>query len=263
MGTTVKLKIIFDDNVVRTYGNLLSRDPLLLNVKLSTSLPFKEAIMSQINFFEGGQNKVFEVKPIRYDGKTMELLVIRELPTKTDRSHYRIDYSGYFKIKRIEGDPTEWYQHVKRINESIKNSLSYKIKSVISKEIPQMQYVLWYLFELDNKIDEILEILKEQKAVYSDFTAVKCVDISGGGFSFFSTDKNFNVDNLIFVDGIIDDGSVKIKFASISRVVSRHETKKGVICGTVFEEIDNEIRENIVKYVFDKDRELLREAKQL
>ncbi|MCA1932488.1 MAG: PilZ domain-containing protein [Calditerrivibrio sp.] len=261
--STVKLKIIFDDNVVRTYGILVSKDPFKVNLRLPSGLPLNEAISAQLNFFEAGQNKVYEVKPIRYSGNTMEFVVIKELPAKSDRSHYRIDYRGYFKIKKIEGDPTEYYQNVKRINESIKNSLSYRIKSVISKEIPQMQYVLWYLFELDNKIDEILEILKEQKCIYSDFMVIKSVDISGGGFSFFSNEKIFEVGDIIFVDGIIDDGSIKIKFASISKIVSRHETKKGIICGTVFEEIDNDIRENIVKYVFDKDREMLKEAKNL
>ncbi|MGB9731433.1 MULTISPECIES: PilZ domain-containing protein [Calditerrivibrio] len=259
----VKLKIIFDDNVVRAYGDMISKDPLKLNVRLPSSLPFHEAITTQINFFEAGQNKIYEVKPLRYTGNTLELMVIKELPAKSDRSHYRIGYNGYFKIKKITGDPTSYYQEVKNINEGIKNSLSYKIKSVISKEIPQMQYVLWYLFELDNKIDEILEILKEEKKLNADYMKVKTIDISGGGFSFFSESKDFNVDDIFFVDGLIDDGSIKIKFASISRVVSRHETKKGVICGTVFEEIDNDIRENIVKYVFDKDREMLKEAKNL
>lgn len=259
----VKLKIIFDDNVVRAYGNILSKDPLKLKVRLPSTLPFNEAILTQINFFESGQNKIYEVKPLRYNGTTLDLAVIKELPAKSDRSHYRIGYSGYFRIKKVAGDLTMYYQQVKNMNDNIKNSLSYRIKSVISKEIPQMQYVLWYLFELDNKLDEILEILKEQKDMYEDFIKVKTIDISGGGFSFFSIDKNFNVDDILFVDGLIDDGSTKIKFASISRIVSRHETKKGVICGTVFEEIDNEIRESIVKYVFDKDREMLKEAKEL
>ncbi|MCX8083397.1 MAG: PilZ domain-containing protein [Calditerrivibrio sp.] len=260
---TVKVKIIFDDNVIRTYGNMISKDPLKVNLKLPTNLPFNEAILTQINLFEAGQNKVYEVKPLKYNGTTMEFTIIKELPAKSDRSHYRIDYRGYFRLKKITDNTAEYYEKVKVINDGIKNSLSYKIKSVISKEIPQMQYVLWYLFELDNKIDEILEILKEQKDIYADFQKVKTIDISGGGFSFFSPDKSFQVGELLFIDGIIDDGSSKIKFASISRIVSRHETKKGIICGTVFEEIDNEIRENIVRYVFDKDREMLKEAKNL
>jgi len=259
----VKFKIIFDDNVVRAYGDLISRDPLKLKIRLPSTLPFNDAILSQISFFESGQNKIYEVKPIRYSDNILDLAVIKELPVKTDRSHYRLGYNGYFRIKKVVGDPTMYYQQVKTINDGIKNSLSYKIKSVISKEIPQMQYVLWYLFELDNKIDEILDILKEQKNLYSDFVKVKTIDISGGGFSFFSEDRSLNVNDILFVDGLIDDGSVKIKFSSISRIVSRHETKKGIICGTVFEEIDNEIRENIVKYVFDKDREMLKEAKEL
>jgi len=86
---------------------------------------------------------------------------------------------------------------------------------------------------MDSKIDQIIEILKNEKDMYADYTAIKIVDVSGGGFSFFSEDKSFKVGELLFVDGIIDDGAYKIKFASISRVVSRHETKKGVICGTV------------------------------
>jgi len=31
---TIRLKIIFDDNVVRTYGNLISREPLKVQVRL-------------------------------------------------------------------------------------------------------------------------------------------------------------------------------------------------------------------------------------
>jgi hypothetical protein len=260
---TIRLKIIFDDNVVRTYGNLISREPLKVQVRLPNNLPFKDAVIAQITLFDVGQIRTYEVKPLKYDGNILDLDIVKELPPKSDRAHYRVDYRGYFRIKRIQGDPTDYYQNVKKINDAIKSSLSHRIRSVVAKEIPQIQYVLWYLFEMDNKIDQILELLRNEKDMYADYTSIKVVDVSGGGFSFFSEDKSFKVGELLFVDGIIDDGAYKIKFASISKIVSRHETKKGVICGTVFEEIDNEIREDLIKYVFDKDRDMLKEVRNL
>jgi len=45
---TIRLKIIFDDNVVRTYGNLISREPLKVQVRLPNNLPFSDAVTAQI-----------------------------------------------------------------------------------------------------------------------------------------------------------------------------------------------------------------------
>jgi c-di-GMP-binding flagellar brake protein YcgR len=123
-----------------------------------------------------------------------------------------------------------------------------------------MQNVLKFLLEIDNKLEEMLTFLRSEEDT-SDLFSVKAVDVSGGGLSFFSK-ETYPEETLLYIMGAIRESFYKVDFAAIGKIVSKENTPEGFIYGVHFVTIDEDIREDIIKFVFEREREMIKEVKE-
>lgn len=262
MQSTVKLIISYPDDRSSYYGVLLSKEPFVVKTKYSGYSIFSEALGCIVHFHEEGILKAAQAELEEDNEGIITLKIKEEKSTEIERQHYRVNFKGQYLIKIIE--EKEMPVNVRRVNQNnaqFKSSISNKIKNIIKKEKSDMQNVLKFLLEIDNKLEEMLTFLRSDDDT-SDLFPVKSVDVSGGGLSFFSED-NFDDNALIYIMGAIRESFYKVDFASIGKVVSKEKTSAGFIYGVHFVTIDEDIREDIIKFVFEREREMIKEVKDV
>jgi c-di-GMP-binding flagellar brake protein YcgR len=112
---------------------------------------------------------------------------------------------------------------------------------------------------MNNKIDNILELLKNNEII-AELTTVNAIDISGGGLSFFSKEI-FEEEDLIYVESDIAESYHRIRISVLCKIVSIIKTSKGFIYGANYEKIDKDLREEIIRFIFEKEREIIKGSK--
>jgi c-di-GMP-binding flagellar brake protein YcgR len=142
---------------------------------------------------------------------------------------------------------------------TIKTSVASKIKQIIPHETTSNQHILRFLLEIDNKLDNILEIISDSKED-DNYLVVDAIDISGGGLCFFTTEK-FEKGELLYLDVELDDTTNKVEFVSVGKILNIIKTNKGFIYSLEFQNLDPDFSENIIKYVFEKERIMIQELK--
>ena len=115
---------------------------------------------------------------------------------------------------------------------------------------------------INNKLDAILSALnlreKEQQCFHS-----RKANISGSGISFDSEELYAHGD-LVEIKLMLPNLSEAIVYVMYGEIVRVEEDPGGSRTTSIkFTEIDEDIRERIVKFVFEKQRELLRKQRRL
>lgn len=261
MLTTVKLIISYPDDRSSYYGILLSRDPFVVQTKYSGYSIFNDSTDCVVHFHEEGVLKVAKANVMEENEGVVTLKITQEKTKEVEREHYRVNFKGNYMIKVIE--EKEMPSYVRRVTQNnavFKNSVSNKVKNIIKKEASDIQNVLKFLLEIDNKLEEILTFLRNEDDT-TDLFPVKSVDVSGGGLSFFSK-ETYPENTFLYIMGAIRESFYKVDFAAIGKIVSVENTPEGFIYGVHFVTIDEDIRDDIIKFVFEREREMIKEVKQ-
>ena len=254
-----KLKIFYPDDIKRIFVTLIEKEPIVLRCGDDFEYLIKDASYMQVQWFEG--EKIIK-KNIEFEKRENELVFFKTKQTtekKFSRQDYRVDYKGYIHIRRIEKDNVSKYQ--KKVHtESLEyeNSMHSRIRTLLAHETAKSKYVLEFLLEIDNKLEDILAAL-EEKNVKDSYEKAKSIDIGGGGICFYSY-NDYNVNEYLYVRGEIKELGHHTKFSFIGNIVNKEKSASGFFYGLSFITIDQEIVEEIIKYVFDKDRILLKYA---
>ncbi len=261
MLTTVKLIISYPDDRSSYYGILLSREPFVVQTKYSGYSIFNDSIDCVVHFHEEGTLKAAKAEVVEDKEGVISLNITQEKSTEIERQHYRVNFKGNYMIRVIENKEMPLFvRRVTQNNAVYKSSISNKVKNIIKKETSDMQNVLKFLLEIDNKLEEMLTFLRSEEDT-SDLFSVKAVDVSGGGLSFFSK-ETYPEETLFYIMGAIRESFYKVDFAAIGKIVSKENTPEGFIYGVHFVTIDEDIREDIIKFVFEREREMIKEVKE-
>jgi len=256
----IKIRALYDNDIKTYYGNIIKigKDEILVNIK--TKQIDGNFIKVWVTFSENNQNYVFEIENIMIENDSLTLKGLKKIDFDSEREFNRIDYKGIFKIKKVEPGEKHKYAIISENNtSSSKSSLAKKVKNIIPNESLNNQLVLKFLLEMNNKLDNIINLLKD-KEISTDLISVNAVDISGGGLSFFSKEI-FDENDIIYLEGEIAESYYKIKLFLLCRIVSIVKTPKGFIYGANFDNIDRETREEIIKFIFERERELIKGSK--
>jgi len=255
----VILKIYQDDDVRTVYAVFVDNKNFGIRSNGLTEELLTNSLRIHALWYEGDVLIGADVEFIRRDKDTYYFKIISEIEKGLKREHYRIDYKGKYRIKLIDIDSLNDFKRlVDRKSVQAKSTMANKIKNIIQKETTSMQYILRFLLEIDNKLDLIIEQLSSRE-IDLEFLEVDAVDISGGGIGFFSSeaiDKNL----YLYIEGDIRESLNRVKFFAVGKIVSEFKTSKGYIYGVEFIYIDNELREDIIRYVFERDRELIKKS---
>ncbi|KAA0257099.1 PilZ domain-containing protein [Deferribacter autotrophicus] len=257
----VILKVYQPEDVKTVYAMFVDeRNFGIKSNSLSEDL-FMDSLKINALWYEGDVLVGADVEYTRKDKDIYYFKITSKIEKGLKREHYRIDYKGNYYIKLIDMDSvSEFKRLIDRKSIQAKTTMSNKIKNIIQKETTNMQYVLRFLLEIDLKLDAILEMVGD-KEVDLDFMLVDAIDISGGGLSFFSPEQ-INKDLYLYIEGDIREAMNRVKFYALGKIVTEFKTPKGYIYGVEFKYIDYELREDIIKFVFEKDRELIKKALQ-
>jgi hypothetical protein len=255
-----KLRIITDNDIITALGILKSKNPLTLEIpKIDKSLLIKN-IKLELQWNENGAISEVDVKFMKNNSNLYVFDFISEVRAGLERDYYRIDYKGFYKVKTLR---KETLQSISRMVTSranhIKTSVASKIKQIIPNETSSNQHILRFLLEIDSKLDRVLNYFEEEKTD-EDFIIVNAIDISAGGLCFFSKEK-FEKSELLYLDVELTDTANKVEFVSLGEILNTIETPEGFIYSLEFKNLDNEFSENIIKYVFEKERKMIQELK--
>ncbi len=112
---------------------------------------------------------------------------------------------------------------------------------------------------LNSKLDAIINKLSSQREGFGALPLAH-VNISGGGLGFFSKDR-YNLGDIIEAKLILPMMPPAALFV-YCEVVKVDQTAKGCMIATKFADMDEEITDEIVKFVFKRQREILREQRR-
>ncbi|MCD8567920.1 MAG: PilZ domain-containing protein, partial [Geovibrio sp.] len=113
--------------------------------------------------------------------------------------------------------------------------------------------------EMDSKLEKLV-YLAESENKETDLQTVKALYISSEGCGFF-TDGTLKMGELIFLEARSFDTGGRLRFSAVGKVAGGRKTKLGILADLEFSDMEEAVKENIIRYVFEKDRELLKEAR--
>ena len=257
--TNCKVSIIYDDDIKTFYGQITSEKPLTLKIPGLTSELVEGALNCTLEWHSSGSfNKV----SAKFSHQTANGLTVfdevKKISGAKPPEYHIVEYKEPLIVKRIPKDEIPEYRRMsERINNTHRQNLTHKIKTILPNESIPTQYMFKMLMQIDAKMDMILDAVTEHE-VTEGSVRTRGLFISGGAVGFF-TDEVFAKGETIFLETA--KGSSGLKFAGVAEIRSAVRTQKGYIVESVFTEIPEYARESIIKMVFERDRELLKGAK--
>lgn len=123
----------------------------------------------------------------------------------------------------------------------------------------QDQALAEWLSTINRKLDLLLNTLGAQKLGFSSLP-VRRINISGGGLSFTSSEP-FNRGDILEVMMVLSAGT-SVAVYVYGEVVAAECRSDGYEIGLKFVAMDDEIRDEICRFVFERERQILREKRR-
>ncbi|QAR34335.1 hypothetical protein EP073_13250 [Geovibrio thiophilus] len=254
-----RLSIIYPDDIRTVYGQIASKAPLVLQLASYSPALVADCLEMTLQWHEAGSSKCVQVEFLKAEGAQLFLKVVKDLRGRAECAH-RVEYKGFFDIKRITADEyASCARNAERNNAANKNSIVNKIQSVIPNETVSNQHLFRLLMEMDSKLERLV-YLAETDGIEKDFQTVKALYISSEGCGFF-TDESLKIGELFFLEARSFDTGGRLRFSAVGKVAGGRKTKLGILADLEFSDMEEAVKENIIRYVFEKDRELLKEAR--
>jgi len=128
-------------------------------------------------------------------------------------------------------------------------------------EMEDFQQGEWFNI-LNKKLDMIIRLLTVQSEGFQSLP-FKAVNISGSGIS-FSTHESFRVGDTIELKMILaSTQSLPMYLYAYGEVKKAGRQTSGNVVSTKFVKMDDAIRDEIVRYVFEREREIIRGKKEV
>jgi hypothetical protein len=140
-------------------------------------------------------------------------------------------------------------------------SRSEEFRTPVSKLPPDVADPLLaeWLSLLHGKIDTILSYLTAKQEA-RELPLIKTENIGGGGISFISADQ-FELEDLLEIKMIVTSHRPRTLYL-YGEVVQTETRPEGFFTAVCFKFLDEHLQDEIVKFVFEKERELLRKRRE-
>lgn len=254
-----RLTVVYSDDIRTVYGQLISKAPLVLQINSYSPSMTEDSLEMMVQWHEAGSGKCVQAEFVKADGINVHLKVVKDLRGKSECVH-KVEYKGSFEVKKISADEyPSFSRKAERLNASNKNNAVNKIIAAIPNETASNQNLFRFLIEVDAKLERLI-YLAESDRNPDGLETKKALYLSSEGCGFF-TDEDVKIGDLFFIETRTFDTGGRLRFALTGKVVGGRRTKLGVLVDFEFGEMEEAVRENIIRYVFEKDRELLKEAR--
>ena len=112
---------------------------------------------------------------------------------------------------------------------------------------------------LHAQLDKILSLMTTSQVV-QELPALRTESLSGGGVS-FTAEEEYQLGDLLELR-IIFDSLLSGTLHLCGEVVQKEKTAGGYLIAVSFLSLDEDLRDEIIKFVFEKEREILRKKRK-
>lgn len=249
-----KVKVFFISSGI-SYFKLVNAEIDGSNVKvlLDKEIDFNkiDLIILSEQSSEGRQISILSVKSINNLEITFEKV---ENITGSFYENHFVNYHDSFDIVPFDKMDENIYREYER-RTNVK-SYSSRLYEAYSREDDDNREILSFLFDINSKLDEVLYLLKPVEELTGALN-VKSIFLGGEGI-FFITDKEIDKD-MVYIRGFLRDNAGFLNFSSVSKLFFFKKLNKYVIYRAVFDNLAEDTKDSIIKYVFRRERERLKE----
>lgn len=247
----------FFDDIKTVYGLIKGDEPLAILFSPS-ALSFPSQPESVVVSVIGGEKFYAEI--INIDGNLAHFEKKAHI-LKDAGGGLSVDYKSEFTAAIVtDGNRSLYLSYCNQINSSSRNKLSAKLGEMLKREDSENVEIFAFLFDMNSKLDEILSILKPPFAVDGGF-AIRCMSLSGVGFTFFSAGALDGVKTL-FIRALLSDAGGRFYFGALCDIELIKENNDGSgLYSCKYLNLDEDIKDAIVRFLFSREREILKEAR--
>lgn len=256
-----KLYFWFNNDIKSYYAGEISTDPLILYMpNFNENLLEYTTNVCMVNL--GDTNKKLYKLDLSVNSSSMyECANVTEYEIYEWQKDLSIDYKDTADIAIVdELNIVDSVNIVDNINRYEGESLTATLKQVIYEDVEQNSMIINYITEVNRKLDEVLSIIRAPTIIEGSFK-VRSISISSEWFVFFSEREIADDSIILMYLSIYNDGD-KLVFASLCRVkIVKGTSGKGYIYIANYKDISESIKDRVIKFIFSKDRENLKQLK--
>lgn len=256
MEQKIKLTVIDGETAFASYGCLINDNPVTITFDKKINFINADYIICALS--ENSEKNIYllEVE----DEKEKEAVFGKQsLINDIFYKNHFVEYSGQTEAVFFNKSEESKYQAAaKEINGMELNSVRDRIDEIISRNDEDNHEIMTILKDMNSKLDEILYILKP-KTVLDNSISAKSLFIGEEGI-FFTADSETRGFDKVFIKCEIRDNSGFFNFGAVCSLSLFGRSKNGCIYKAFFSDMNTEICNRIIKFVFRRERELLKEA---
>lgn len=250
----------FFGDIITAYGYVIKEEPFTVSFPPSSvifpSVP-ESVVLSPI----GSSGERFYAEILNMESGTAVFKKLGPAPAVVEDTGFSVGYKNEFTVASVMEENIALYSsYVSEINAAAKSRLASRLKEMLKREESENYEIFSFLFEINSKLDEILSVLKPPFPIEGGFT-VRGVSIWGGGVSFF-TDAPISEVKTVFLRALLSETADRFYFASLADLYPIKMNPDGSgIYGARFIGLDENIKDAVMRFIFAREREILKEAR--
>jgi hypothetical protein len=260
MTTSCKLIIYYPNDLKILTGNITDLDNFQITLNEAADDVFDNCIYTKLKWYSGDEQFTASVELVSSENGVYTFKLAAQDIIKETEYRHSIEFNEYFEAVLFDKVRLSEFRHkTDQLNNRFRSTLTTQIKKIITDETLTNQYLFKLLMQIDAKMDELLGSLKEDEAV-EGLKVCHVLSLGGSGIIFRLNDKNVNAGDMIYVQSLPKHG-LGINFAAVCKITDVIALPDGAICEAAYEYADESTVENIIHFIFQKDRETLKRKK--
>ncbi len=258
----VQLLILFFDDMKSIHVEILENEPIKVDISQIDDSFFANMQSVRIVMADDSERRVHDTKVVEITKDYITLEVGEHVEEHILFDYHTVEYKQEVSVALLKQEDIEKYaQCAERINTRERHNLALRIKSAINREDIDNPEILSFLVDINSKLDEILSYMRPKEEIEGLF-AVKCIQLSGAGFIFYSNRDLRGIDN-IFMTATVNVDSSRLSFASLCQYQPLKINFDGTgIYIAKFENMLEDVRDNVIKITFSLERDMLKNARK-
>lgn len=250
--TSCKLLVYYQNDFQIFSGTITNESPLTVQI---SDFIAEDYICTKLKWYDNIVTNYAEVEITNINDDVLTLSILSDISKSEDDTHL-IEFVDYFEAAKVTQENSgELKYRVDKINTRFRSSLTNQIKKMLTDETLTNQYMFKMLIQLDEKLGELLDSLKEDEPI-PGIRDSKMLSLGGSGLSFVYVD-DISVGDEIYIQSMPKSGS-GLNFAAICTVT---DVIKNRIIEANFSYIDESTTESVIHYIFQKEREQLKRSR--
>jgi len=250
-----KILVYYPEDFRIVSGTILESSPFKIKINISPD-ELEPSIATRIKWYEGDQSNYASVALKEGQQGVFQAELTSDITVEKDETHF-IEYKDYFEVVKADPAKLSDLKHTAdKLNNRYRSNLSTQIKKIITDETLTNQYLFKLLLQIDEKMDELLDSLKQEDTV-DGLVRTKMLSFGGGGLSFLYEGKGVSEGDIVYIQSK-PKGATGVNFAALCKITDTIDAGEKTICEAGYEYIDESTRETIIHYIFQKEREQLK-----